>query len=146
MKQYPEDRPFTPSMRFMAFMIPTEAKIVSGIDTQTGIVSTPQSPHRQSMELLLMCISHITIRISIMNLILGVRLKMSSMVPVYSIIIIAAMSMNTLGLLNMICELHKPSTMPKKTAMPPITGTGVRWSLRASGLSTRFFMIAIFRI
>jgi len=35
-------------------------------------------------------------------------------------------------------------TTPKKTATPPKTGTGVRWSLRASGLSTMFFNRAIF--
>ncbi len=32
--------------------------------------------------------------------------------------------------------MPNPSEMPKKTAQPPSTGTGLRCSLRKSGLST----------
>ena len=53
------------------------------------------------------------------------------------------MSMKALALLNIACEQHSPMVIPKKTAIPPITGTGLRWSFLASGLSTIFFKIAI---
>ena len=49
MKQKPEDKPFTPSMRFMALIIPTEANIVSAYATQLGMVSTPHNPQKQLM-------------------------------------------------------------------------------------------------
>ena len=64
-------------------------------------------------------------------------------VPIYNIINIAVMSINTSGHSKMACELQMPMMIPKKTAIPPITGIGLRCSLRASGLSTIFFSIAI---
>ena len=146
MKQKPEERPFTPSIRFMAFIMPTAANIVNGHDSHNGISSTPQSPHRLFIEALFTYMSQATIRISIKNLMPGERSIMSSIVPMYSIMSIAVISMKTLGSLSMVCELQVPITIPKKTAMPPITGTGLRCSLRASGLSTRFFIMDILRI
>ncbi len=38
---------------------------------------------------------------------------------------------------------NEPHNTPKNTAMPPMTGTGRFCSLRASGLSTRFFAFAM---
>jgi hypothetical protein len=40
----------------------------------------------------------------------------------------------------------RPMMMPKNTATPPKTGTGVDCNLRALGLSTMFFLCAIFTI
>ena len=126
MKQKPDDRPLTPSMRFMALIIPTAAKTVSGTATHAGMPFMPNTPHRLLIEASFTYISHSTTRISITNLIVGVRPNTSSMVPRYSIMSMAAISMKTLGVLNIACELHTPIIMPKNTANPPNTGIGLR--------------------
>ena len=74
----------------------------------------------------------------------GERLSMSSIVPVYSMIVIAVMMINSDGQPQ--CALVKPmpSKIPNNTAHPPNTGMGTRCSFLASGLSTTFFAIAIF--
>ena len=46
----------------------------------------------------------------------------------------------------MVMPHNRPKRRPKKTARPPTTGTGTFCNLRASGLSTRFFSLAIFNI
>ena len=143
MKQKPEDKPFTPSMRFMALIIPTEANIVSAYATQLGMVSTPHNPQKQLMLDLLAYINHTMIRISIRKRTAGERSIISSMVPIYNIISIADISMNVLALLKMVGEMHRPIVIPKKTANPPMTGTGLRCNFLALGLSTRFFIIEI---
>jgi putative aldouronate transport system permease protein len=56
-----------------------------------------------------------------------------------------APTITVFALLNIVGELHRPMAIPKNTAIPPITGTGLRCSFLASGLSTRFFSIAILR-
>ena len=65
------------------------------------------------------------------------------MVPIYNIISIADISMNVLALLKMVGEMHRPMVIPKKTANPPMTGTGLRCNFLALGLSTKFFIIEI---
>ena len=50
MKQKPDDRPLTPSIRLMALIIPTAAKIVSGYETHTGIVDIPHNPQKQFID------------------------------------------------------------------------------------------------
>ena len=145
MKQNPDDRPLTPSIRFMALMMPTAAKTVSMYDAHCGMLPTPHNPQKQFIDDLLANISHAMTIISMAKRMFGERSIMSSIVPVYSMTSIADMSMNVFALLNIACELQRPMTMPKNTAIPPITGTGLRCSFLASGLSTRFFSIAILR-
>ena len=100
-KQNPDERPFTPSMRFIALIIPTAANTVNGTATHIGIPVIPNNPHRLFIDASFTYISHNTTNISIMKRIVGVSPSTSSMVPMYSIMSIAAISMNTSGALNM---------------------------------------------
>jgi DNA anti-recombination protein RmuC len=60
--------------------------------------------------------------------------------------IIISSPTNLFALLKMVGEMHRPIVIPKKTANPPMTGTGVRCNFLALGLSTRFFIIEILSI
>lgn len=91
-------------------------------------------------------ISQHIISISIIKRMVGVKPRMSSMIPIYNMISMAAISMKMFGLLSTVCEQHKPIVIPKNTAGPPMFGIGLRCSFLASGLSTRFLAMAIFSI
>ena len=71
---------------------------------------------------------------------------MSSMAPTYSIMLMASMMGRTASQSQIHVANKVPQITPKNTAIPPMTGTGRFCSLRALGLSTRFFSLAIARI
>lgn len=143
-KQKPEDSPFTPSIRFIALIIPTQENMVRGMDMYSGMQPRPQSPWKQLSEAPFTYINQQMMSISIAKRIVGVKFSISSIMPTYSIINMAAVSMNALGLSNIACELHKPMIIPKKTAAPPMLGTGLLCNFLAEGLSTKSFITAIF--
>ena len=72
----------------------------------------------------------------------GVRPMMSSAMPTIRMMVIAEMSGMSREQSKKRWAQQMPVMMPRKTGTPPKTGTGMRWSLRASGLSTRFLLTA----
>ena len=64
--------------------------------------------------------------ISTRNLIPGESPMMSSIHPTYSMIVMTHNIANIFEMSKMIPATAKAMIMPKKTAMPPITGTGTR--------------------
>ena len=76
----------------------------------------------------------------------GERSMMSSIAPIYSIMLIARMMGRTVSQSQIHVANNVPQITPKNTAIPPMTGTGRFCSLRALGLSTRFFALAMARI
>lgn len=70
-KQKPDERPLTPSIRFIAFIMPTAAKIVSGAAIQTGMKFIPHKPQKWFMPLLFTSIMNATTTISMMKRVRG---------------------------------------------------------------------------
>ena len=110
----------------MALIIPTAAKMVSTYETHSWIAPIPHRPQKQFIDELFAYINQATIIISIKKRMLGDRPMMSSVVPIYSITSIAAIKMNVWVLLNIAGEQQSPMAIPKNTATPPRTGTGLR--------------------
>jgi hypothetical protein len=62
--------------------------------------------------------------ISMMNLMPGESERISSIVPMYSMITMIPRSEKRLALEKKTCEHTNETIIPKKTAIPPSTGTG----------------------
>lgn len=77
------------------------------------------------------------------NLSIGESERISSIVPIYSIMVNAHTTVNVFDASNSTPATSRATTIPKNTATPPRHGTGYSCSLRASGLSVMFFITAI---
>lgn len=123
---YPDEHPFTPSMRLMALMIPTPAKIDSGQATYSGMPWIPQSPWKSSMKHPVANIIRKTIIISTMNLNMAEMSLLSSHTPIASITVMAQrFTVVVWKSLKNMPVITTAGNTPMNTATPPNTGTGV---------------------
>ena len=134
--------PSTPSMRLMAFMMPTPATSDNGTLTTSGTSWTPQRPWKS-------LISTPNDRIITQTTTSSIRKRneadislISSHRPRRYITNSSAKMMIILGSGSMRYPIIMDIRNPMNTVVPPITGTGTRCNFRASGLSTILCFLA----